>query len=74
MLSKLLDNPNGWDVSMLAQSEVACAKNPMREDTLIAELRSQIELLQTKVDNLNRELGEKDAFIKLMRKEGIESA
>lgn len=44
------------------------------DSALVAELRSQIEKLQAKVDNLNQELGEKNAFIKLMRKEGVESA
>lgn len=73
MLSKLLDNTKGWDVSMLTQSEVAVVEKPVADDALVAELRSQIEALQNKVDNLNRELGEKNAFIKLMRKEGVES-
>ena len=70
---KLINNPNGWDVSMLTQSEVAVVEKPVAEDALVTELRSQIEVLQAKVDNLNRELGEKNAFIKLMRKEGVES-
>lgn len=74
MLSKLLNSTNGWDISMLTQSEVAVMGKPVAEDALVAELRSQIEALQNKVDNLNRELGEKNAFIKLMRKEGVESA
>ena len=54
--------------------QVPAGEVPVAEDALIAELRSQIEVLQAKVDNLNRELGEKNAFIKLMRKEGVESA
>lgn len=73
-LSKLLDNPNGWDTSMLTQSDVTVVERPVAEDALVAELRSQIEKLQAKVDYLNQELGEKNAFIKLMRKEGVESA
>lgn len=73
MLSKLLDNPNNWDVSMLTQSEVVAIAKPVAEDALVAELRSQIEKLEAKVDNLNQELGEKNALIKLMRKEGVES-
>ena len=43
------------------------------EEILIAELRSQIEMLQTKVDNLNQELGEKNALLKMMRQGGEES-
>jgi peptidoglycan hydrolase CwlO-like protein len=42
-------------------------------DTLVAELRSQIEKLQAKVDNLNQEIGEKNALIKFLRNEVVES-
>jgi hypothetical protein len=72
-LSKLLDNPNGWDTSMLTQSDVTIVERPVAEDVLVAELRSQIKQLQAKVDNLNQELGEKNALIKLMRQGGVES-
>ena len=48
--------------------------SPVADDkSLIAELRSQIEKLEAKVDNLNQELGEKNAFIKMMRQGGVES-
>jgi transcriptional regulator with XRE-family HTH domain len=70
---KLINNPNGWDTSMLTQSTEVRGEVPVAEDTLIAELRAQIEKLEAKVDNLNQELGEKNALIKLMRKEGVES-
>ena len=46
---------------------------PIVDDALIAELRAQIERLETKVDQLNQELGEKNAFIKMMRQGGVES-
>ena len=46
----------------------------MQESILVAELRSQIEMLQAKVDNLNQELGEKNALIKMLRQGGEESA
>ena len=71
---KLINNPYGWDVSMLTQSEVAAMEKPVAENALIAELRAQIEKLEAKVDYLNQELGEKNAFIKMMRNEGVESA
>lgn len=47
---------------------------PSQEDTLIAELRAQIERLESKVDSLNQELGEKNALLRLLRKGEIESA
>jgi transcriptional regulator with XRE-family HTH domain len=67
---KLLNNPNGWDVSMLTQSDALAEENPSTDSTLIAELRSQIEKLEAKVDNLNQELGEKNALIKMMSQGG----
>jgi transcriptional regulator with XRE-family HTH domain len=72
-LSKLLNNPYGWDVSMLTQPSVADETLPLQEDSLIAELRATIERLENKVDNLNQEIGEKNALIKLLRQGGVES-
>lgn len=66
---KLIENPYGWDVSMLTQSE-AGEPAQAQSDILIAELRSQIEKLEAKVDNLNQELGEKNALLKMMRQGG----
>ena len=66
-LSKLLNNPFGWDTSMLSNAETPMSSNPLTESALVAELRAQIERLEAKVDNLNQELGEKNALLKLMR-------
>lgn len=66
MLSKVIDNPHGWDVSMLQPSEVSDTL-PVQEDGLVSELRAQIERLESKVDNLNQEIGEKNALIRLLR-------
>lgn len=66
---KLLNNPHGWDVSMLQPSEVGEVLQ-MQEDGLVVELRAQIERLESKVDNLNQEIGEKNALIRLLR-EGV---
>jgi transcriptional regulator with XRE-family HTH domain len=44
-----------------------------QDKVLIAELRSQIEKLEGKIDNLNQELGEKNALIKLLRNGEVES-
>lgn len=69
---KLLDNPYGWDTSMLTQSE-AGEPAQAQSDILIAELRAQIEKLEAKVDSLNQELGEKNALLKMMRQGGSDS-
>jgi transcriptional regulator with XRE-family HTH domain len=73
MLSRLLDNMLDWDISMLTNSLPVQVANPVTEDALITELRSQIEKLEAKVDNLNQELGEKNALIKLLRNGEVES-
>lgn len=52
------------------QPEIPAEENPSADSTLIAELRSQIEKLEAKVDNLNQELGEKNALIKMMSQGG----
>lgn len=71
---KLINNPFGWDTSMLTQPSETGSALPAQEDALVAELRAQIERLQSKVDNLNQELGEKNALLRLLRQGEIESA
>lgn len=56
------------------QSEVAVEEKPIGDDALIAELRAQIERLESKVDNLNQELGEKNALLRLLRQGSVETA
>lgn len=58
----------------LTQSEVAIEEKAVGDDALIAELRAQIERLESKVDNLNQELGEKNALLKLLRQGSVETA
>lgn len=70
----LLQNPHNWDTSMLSQPEVLNETSQSQNEILIAELRAQIEKLEGKVDQLNQELGEKNALLKLMRQESIEPA
>lgn len=69
----LLQNPYGWDTSLLSQSNGAEEVAPIKEGALIAELRAQIERLESKVDNLNQELGEKNALLRMMRQAEMES-
>lgn len=58
----------------LAKPDESAEALPLQEDALIAELRAQIERLESKVDSLNQELGEKNALLKLLRKGEVESA
>lgn len=58
----------------LAKPDESAEALPLQEDSLIAELRAQIERLENKVDSLNQELGEKNALLKLLRQGEIESA
>lgn len=45
---KLLQNPHGWDVSMLTQPEITAEEKPATNDSLI-------EYLQRKIESLERE-------------------
>lgn len=47
--------------------------SPVDEGALVAELRAQIERLEGKIDYLNQELGEKNALLRILRQESIES-
>lgn len=58
----------------LAKPDEPAEALPLQEGTLIAELRARIEHLESKVDSLNQELGEKNALLKLLRKGEVESA
>ena len=71
---KLINNPHGWDTSMLTKSDGATECDAPTNDILVAELRAQIDTLQCKVDNLNQKIGEQNALIKMLRQGGEESA
>lgn len=62
------------DAQNLPQEDVVCDIPQSQYDALIVELRAQIEKLESKVDNLNQELGEKNALLRLLRQGEIESA
>ena len=72
-LGKLLNNPYGWDTTLLTQPAPVADAIPLQDDALVAELRAQIERLEGKIDNLNKEIGEKNALIKMMRQGSVES-
>ena len=61
------------EAGILPQPAETKEELPLADEALIAELRSQIEKLEGKVDNLNQELGEKNALIKILRQGSLES-
>ena len=68
-----LDDNSIKETTALTQPTPVCEVIPAQEGSLVAELRAQIERLESKIDNLNQELGEKNALIKMMRKAEMES-
>lgn len=78
-LGKLLNNPYGWDVSMLTQSENPMTDEP-KEDAFIAHLKQEIadlkatiEQLQNERCDLREEIGTLKKEVQLARKGEIAS-
>ena len=59
-LIKILNNPNGWDVSMLTegQPQVATEEKPSVENSLVEYLQRKIAELEGKIEKLNDEKAE----------------
>ena len=72
-LSKVLNNPFGWDTSMLIEVEPETpAPSQGGQDSAVVELlKEQNAELLAKIDLLNQEIG---ALSALLKKEGGESA
>lgn len=72
-LSKVLNNPFGWDTSMLIEVEPETpAPSQGGQDSAVVELlKEQNAELLAKIDLLNQQIGELRA---LLKKEGEESA
>ena len=59
VISKLLENPNGWDTSMLVEEKTPAPAPSQTEqvDMVIELLKAQNADLQAKVDALNQKIG-----------------
>ena len=75
-LIKILNNPNGWDTSMLVEEKTPAPAPSQTEqvDMVIELLKAQNADLQAKVDALNQRIGELQALIKKEREELAEIA
>ena len=76
VISKLLENPNGWDTSMLVEEKTPAPAPSQTEqvDMVIELLKAQNADLQAKVDTLNQKIGELQALLKKEREELAEIA
>ena len=75
-LIKILNNPNGWDTSMLVEEKTPAPAPSQTEqvDMVIELLKAQNADLQAKVDTLNQRIGELQALLKKEREELAEIA
>lgn len=75
-LIKILNNPNGWDTSMLVEEKTPAPAPSQTEqvDMVIELLKAQNADLQAKVDALNQRIGELQALLKKEREELAEIA
>ena len=76
VISKLLENPNEWDTSMLVEEKTPAPAPSQTEqvDMVIELLKAQNADLQAKVDALNQKIGELQALLKKEREELAEIA
>lgn len=76
VISKLLENPNEWDTSMLVEEKTPSPAPSQTEqvDMVIELLKAQNADLQAKVDALNQKIGELQAMLKKEREELAEIA
>lgn len=75
-LIKILNNPNGWDTSMLVEEKTPAPAPSQKEqvDMVVELLKAQNAELQAKVDALNQRIGELQALLKKEREELAEIA
>ena len=71
-LTKLLNNPYGWDTSMLTQPENPMADEP-KENTLVEYLERKVNDLESLIRELYQQIGMLEAKLDLARKGEIAS-
>lgn len=72
-LAKLLDNPNGWDVSMLTQPEVAAVEKPVAENSLVSYLERKVGDQDVLIRELYQQIGALEKELELARKGEVKS-
>ena len=73
-LTKLLDNPHGWDVSMLIQTKVSQEPSEIADKTLVEYLERKVENQDTLIRELYQQIGMLEAKLELARKGETASA
>ena len=72
MYSKLIDNPNNWDTSMLTQPENPMVDEP-KENTLVEYLERKVNDQESLIRELYQQIGMLEAELELARKGEIAS-
>lgn len=70
---KLLNNENGWDVSMLTQSDVAIAEKPVAENSLVSYLERKVGDQDVLIRELYQQIGALEKELELARKGEVKS-
>lgn len=67
MYSKMIDNPNNWDISMLAEPKTPAIDQPM-ESTLVSYLERKVSDQEILIRELYQQIGMLEAKLDLARK------
>lgn len=70
---KLLENPFGWDTSMLTKSEVATEVKPVAESSLVGYLERKVTDQDALIRELYQQIGALEKELELARKGEIAS-
>jgi transcriptional regulator with XRE-family HTH domain len=72
MYSKMIDNPNNWDISMLTEPKTPATDQPM-ESTLVSYLERKVSDQEILIRELYQQIGMLEAKLDLARKGEIAS-
>lgn len=67
MYSKMIDNPNNWDISMLTEPKTPATDQPM-ESTLVSYLERKVSDQEILIRELYQQIGMLEAKLNLARK------